>query len=76
VDLCGHATLGSAFVILHYLDQNASEVRFETRSGELRVCRAGDGMLALDFPSRPPVRCADNPALAGALGRPPRELWE
>jgi PhzF family phenazine biosynthesis protein len=76
VDLCGHATLGSAFVILHYLDPNASEVRFETRSGELRVCRAGDGMLALDFPARPPVRCADVPALAEALGRQPRELWE
>jgi PhzF family phenazine biosynthesis protein len=76
VDLCGHATLASAFVILEYLDPEKSEVRFQTRSGELRVSRAGQGMLALDFPARPPVRCADSAALSEALGRPPRELWE
>src|SRR5450759_542313 len=56
VDLCGHATLASARVILDYLEPGRSEVHFDTKSGELAVRREGE-MLALDFPSRPPSRC-------------------
>ncbi len=74
VDLCGHATLGSAFVIFRYLDPAASEVRFETKSGELVVRRDGD-LLTMDFPARPPSRC-EAPGLAEALGRKPAEIWE
>ena len=74
VDLCGHATLASAFVIFEYLEPAARIVRFQTRSGELAVERTGD-LLAMDFPARPPKACAPNPALAAALGTPPRELW-
>jgi PhzF family phenazine biosynthesis protein len=42
VDLCGHATLASAYVIFRFLDPGLKEVRFQTRSGELKVER-GDG---------------------------------
>lgn len=42
VELCGHATLASAFVVFHFLDPALNEVRFQTRSGELKVER-GDG---------------------------------
>lgn len=42
VDLCGHATLASAHVIFRFLDPSLKEVRFQTRSGELKVGR-GDG---------------------------------
>lgn len=75
VDLCGHATLASAFVIFHYLDPAAQSVRFETASGPLIVRRDGD-RLAMDFPARPPKPAAPNPALAAALGLPYRELLE
>ena len=37
VDLCGHATLASAHVIFRFLDPSLNEVRFQTRSGELKV---------------------------------------
>lgn len=73
VDLCGHATLASAFVIFEYLDRAAELVRFQTRSGELRVRRNGD-LLTMDFPARPPQPCEPSPALATALGKTPREL--
>lgn len=73
VDLCGHATLASAFVVLEYLDRSAAAVRFHTKSGELRVRRNGD-LLTMDFPARPPQPCDPLPALAEALGKPPREL--
>jgi len=75
VDLCGHATLASAFVIFQYLEPEWSEVRFETRSGPLVVEREGD-LLVMDFPAREPARCEMSAALAEALGAAPLELWE
>jgi PhzF family phenazine biosynthesis protein len=75
VDLCGHATLASAFVVFEFLDPAAEAVRFETRSGELIVRRQG-GLLVMDFPSRPPEPCAPDPALTAALGKAPLELLE
>jgi PhzF family phenazine biosynthesis protein len=53
VDLCGHATLGTAFVILHELDPSLDRVIFRSRSGMLNVVREGD-LLAMDFPAQPP----------------------
>ena len=67
VDLCGHATLASAFVI------GKPEVRFMTKSGELTVTRNGD-LFTLDFPSRPPEPQPANPGLIAALGGNPAEL--
>ena len=75
VDLFGHATLASAFVVFNYLDPAAETVRFETRSGEL-VVRRQDGRLVMDFPARPPQPCPADPALDAALGKAPRELWQ
>lgn len=74
VDLCGHATLASAFVILRHWEPDSKEVVFETRSGELRVKREGD-WFAMDFPARPPSPCPEPPGLAEALGAAPREVW-
>jgi len=52
VDLCGHATLASAWVLFHRLDAEGPAVRFETRSGSLTVVRRDDD-LVMDFPARP-----------------------
>ncbi len=49
VEICGHATLASAFVIFNFYDVDADEVRFHTLSGKLIVRRNGE-MLELDFP--------------------------
>ena len=73
VDLCGHATLASAFVLFRSADRTRDAVTFHTRSGPLTVRRDGEG-LAMDFPSRPPVACEAAAGLAEALGRPPREV--
>jgi PhzF family phenazine biosynthesis protein len=64
VDLCGHATLASAHVIFQHLGRAGEAVRFQSRSGELKVDRVTD-RLVLDFPSQPvserepPARLAD-----------------
>ncbi|HXY40365.1 MAG TPA: PhzF family phenazine biosynthesis protein [Vicinamibacteria bacterium] len=71
VDLCGHATLASAWVIFHRLDPRRSEVAFRSKSGPLRVSSDGD-RLSLDFPSRPAVPADGSlSAVAEALGRRP-----
>ena len=50
VELCGHATLAAAYVILNHYEPDSKEVRFNTRSGELTVCRKGK-LYEMDFPT-------------------------
>ena len=73
MDLCGHATLASAFIIFKELGFRNDVVRFHTKSGELTVSRNGD-VLTLDFPSRPPKPCAVPEALVKGLGKKPIEI--
>ncbi|HVL30155.1 MAG TPA: PhzF family phenazine biosynthesis protein [Sphingomicrobium sp.] len=61
VNLCGHATLASAHILLH-----GKNVRFMTKSGVLTVTREDD-LLKLDMPTAP-VEPADLPELLRALG--------
>jgi PhzF family phenazine biosynthesis protein len=72
VDLCGHATLASAHVVLNRLTPDARSVTFHTRSGPLTVARDGD-RLVMDFPAQPPAPGAV-PGLAEALGAAPAEV--
>jgi PhzF family phenazine biosynthesis protein len=73
VDLCGHATLASAHVILNVLGAETARVEFETKSGRLSVTRDGD-MLAMDFPAQPPQPVAMPEALVAGLGVTPVEV--
>ena len=73
VDLCGHATLASAHVILNVLGEKKDRVDFETRSGKLTVTRDGD-MLAMDFPAQPPKRVEIPETLVAGLGARPVEV--
>lgn len=66
IDLCGHATLATAFVLFKFYD-NSSSIDFETQSGRLTVKRDGE-LLTMDFPSRPPKLCDKLPLLEEALG--------
>ncbi|HYQ55654.1 MAG TPA: PhzF family phenazine biosynthesis protein [Pseudomonas sp.] len=68
VDLCGHATLASAYVLFEQLGEQAAVLRFNTRSGELRVSRDAHGLLAMDFPAKQPVAVETPAGLLEALG--------
>ena len=77
VDLCGHATLATAFVLMTQLEPARASVRFHTRSGPLDVTRTGE-TFTLDFPARVPEREGDAAlaaAVEAAIGATPRELW-
>jgi len=74
VDLCGHATLASAHVLLNELGLGADRLRFDTRSGPLFVKRAGEA-YEMDFPADAPRRTVAVEGLAEALGVEPVEVW-
>jgi PhzF family phenazine biosynthesis protein len=65
-DLCGHATLASAYV-LALRKHKVWPVRFHTRSGLLTVAQEGDS-FEMDFPARPPQPCEAPVDLLPALG--------
>ena len=73
IELCGHATLASAYVILTQFAPSESKVRFKTKSGELSVTREGD-LFSMDFPARPPEACTPDPNLLPALGCQPETI--
>ena len=50
VELCGHATLASSFVILNFVEPECSSVSFNTMSGVLTVKRNGD-LYEMDYPT-------------------------
>lgn len=72
IDLCGHATLASAFVLFSHSGTPMDSVMFDSKSGPLGVSKDGD-LLRLEFPRRPPVPRPPPQLAARALGKSPRE---
>ena len=70
VDLCGHATLGTAHVLFNELDHSEQPLRFQTRSGELVITQSESG-IAMDLPAHKIAETAVDPAIAAALGSEP-----
>ena len=70
IDLCGHATLATAYVILHFVEPELTQVRFDTLSGELIVTKNGE-LLEMVFPAYKlkPVEVTD--AMTEVIGARP-----
>lgn len=73
VDLCGHATLATGYVIFRFLRPDAEAIEFDSRSGVLQVSRAGE-LLTLDFPADFVSPAPSREDLAHALGAWPLEF--
>ena len=73
VDLCGHATLASAWVLFNRLGHAGDSLSFLSKSGSLTVSRHGE-LLTLDFPARPPKPIEGSDELVAALGGDPLEF--
>lgn len=67
VDLCGHATLATAWVLYNKLGYTGESARFHTRSGVLTVTRHGEE-YCMDFPVTRPEPTAITPNLTESLG--------
>jgi PhzF family phenazine biosynthesis protein len=76
IDLCGHATLASAWILFDELRVPATTLRFETQSGPL-YARRGPGGIALDFPREDAIASQAPDALIRALGiGAPISVWQ
>ena len=76
VDLCGHATLASAFVLWKAgLAPVGESIRFSTRSGMLSAARNGE-LIELDFPLEAQAEVSPPEGLAAALGVTPRYIGQ
>ncbi|HEY3784766.1 MAG TPA: PhzF family phenazine biosynthesis protein [Steroidobacteraceae bacterium] len=75
MDLCGHATLASAFALNLSGQASASPILFDSRSGELSVDVQSD-RLALNFPARPSSPVSSTQRVAEALGVRPVAVHE
>jgi PhzF family phenazine biosynthesis protein len=61
INLCGHATLASAFVIFNYLHFDKPAIKFSSKSGILKVAK-NNSLIEMDFPSWMPEKINNNQA--------------
>lgn len=74
IDLCGHATLATAYVITRFIEPEADKVEFSTLSGLLRVKKRGE-LFELDFPAYALERVPVTEEMEAALGVRPTEAY-
>ncbi|MDI9818543.1 MULTISPECIES: PhzF family phenazine biosynthesis protein [unclassified Legionella] len=76
VDLCGHATLASAFVLFELLGYQEKEIAFKSKSGILTVRKEGN-LLQMDFPALPFTKIEDPGfELITAIKMVPDEIYQ
>lgn len=74
IDLCGHATLATAFVLLKEYEPDKQEIVFETLSGELRVVKRDD-LYEMDFPAYELKQVEITDQMGDAIGSRPMEAY-
>lgn len=74
IDLCGHATLATAYTLFRFYEPELTELHFDTLSGKLIVVKNGE-LLEMDFPAYElaPVDVTD--AMVDAIGARPRAAY-
>ena len=74
VELCGHATLATAWVLYYYLDYPGNVMNFYTLGGHLKVVKLDNGQLSMDFPADSVVPNAASEELINSLGIKPTNI--
>ncbi len=74
IDLCGHATLGTAYTLFTFFEKDTESITFNTMSGPLTVVKKGD-LLEMDFPTYELKEVPVTDAMEAALGVRPAEAW-
>jgi PhzF family phenazine biosynthesis protein len=75
VDLCGHATLASAYILFEKSGHQKSAITFHSKSGELRISKINN-QLQMDFPVLSYQSIKPSAELIKALGLQPQETYE
>lgn len=74
IDLCGHATLGTAYVLLHFAETDRSCISFQTKSGQLTVRKIND-LYEMDMPAYQLTAVPVTDEMEQAIGFRPLEAW-
>ena len=74
IDLCGHATLASAFVLMNIVDKNLNNISFNTKSGILNVIK-NNNLYEMDFPSYELKKVEITYEMQEAIGFKPLEAY-
>ncbi len=75
IELCGHATLACAFVIMNYYEKNLKTVIFDTLSGKLTVNRKNGDLYELDFPAYDLKKVEITDEMIELIGKKPTEAY-
>lgn len=76
VDLCGHATLASAFVLFEVLGHTRDILHFTSHSGLLHVQRKKNNVLCMDFPALPYSSMPVHSEVINAIGIVPQKIYK
>ncbi|HIY03852.1 MAG TPA: PhzF family phenazine biosynthesis protein [Candidatus Anaerotignum merdipullorum] len=76
IDLCGHCTFGTAYILFRFFEQNTPEIHFDTKKCgyHLIVEKHGD-MLTMDFPSIMPEPYTYEEYMGDGVGAVPSEVY-
>ncbi|MBC8479623.1 MAG: PhzF family phenazine biosynthesis protein [FCB group bacterium] len=75
VNLCGHATLATAFVLFNHLNYDSDVIHFHSAGGSLKVHQEGTRLI-LDFPSTPAKKIETSMRLVHGLGEKPEAVFK
>lgn len=75
IDLCGHATLGTAFVLFEFLNYPGNNIKFATKSGILSV-EKNEHEITMEFPTREGLKTELTEQLIKGLGKVPKEVYK
>lgn len=74
INLCGHATLATAYILMNFYEKNIECVRFQTWSGELTVEKKED-LYEMDFPAYELKQVPITEQMIASIGAKPTEAY-
>lgn len=74
IDLCGHATLACAYVLMNFYEKETDKITFDTLSGDLVVVKTRD-MFEMEFPAFKLKPIAVTKEITEAIGAEPTEVY-
>lgn len=75
VDLCGHATLASAFIFFKFIDHKSKQVKFQSKRGIL-TAKESNGKIVMDLPRDLPREVKDKSLIQSAINTNIKEAYK
>lgn len=77
IDLCGHCTFGTAYILFRFFEQDAKEIHFNTKKCGYHLIVTKDGdLITMDFPSIVPEKYEYADYMGEGVGAVPSEVYK